>query len=542
MPIPSVPAFRGLPVFQPGIDEILAPETSPSRLPVGFGAVSQFDRRLLQVQLLRNLQAAGVAQLATRVAFGTEVFPAEVRAAAAPHVTPLDGRLPTFIELRLRDPHLVSLGSAPEPPIAGGVVISPRFFAEEERPVPPAGGPSDAPGLRGLGAPVVVTWILELNLLRVRFDPVSTSPGAAAPSATGTGTPTGSLGGVLVDAAPSTGAGPSGTESRVLLAAGRAVTRMPAHVASRPELLQAWVELDVARTETTAASEAPALAALLDDARGKDMLRSALAPLMTRAGLRLTPRVSPAGSLAPQQVAALGLPAMTVVHAVRLRPDGSEVLSLCFGFGDDRGSLTQLQPFLGASHFAHFVTLATLAPVVRTRWRLQPAAREFVGDVHVDMPLHEGSEETGEGTLRLHVRLDDDVTDVALMALEGEHGDVLRLACTEEVQLLRAWFADGSEVRDLGELKEPATFPLVVNVAPFTAAPAGERRDTPFRDFLRHVVEPVALPFVERFAVRRVGGFASEALGMIVSRWSLPTLQDQLVPPDEVGGAFGGGR
>jgi hypothetical protein len=346
----------------------------------------------------------------------------------------------------------------------------------------------------------------------------------------------GELGGVLSSGTLSTGGGGGGgsavVESRVLLGGGSAVTRFPTSLVSRPELLQAWLELDVARTDTSVTAEAVPLAALLATPRGEDMLRTALAVLVTRGGLRLSPRIALAGSLAPQQIAALGLPAVRVAHAVGRRLDGSEVLSLCFSFGEDAGgSLASLQPFLGASNFAFFVSLATAAPVVRTRWRLDRAGRTFVGDVPIEMPLRAGSEETGEGLVRLRVQLGHTLTEVGLMALESEQGDVLRLACDEEVQILRAWFADGSEVEDLGELGDPATLPLVVNVAPFAAPVPGEQRDTTFRVFLRQVLEPLARPLVEPFAIRRVSGFSSEALGAVVTRWSLPRPQDDLVAP-----------
>jgi hypothetical protein len=523
--------FRGLPSAAPLQSGAFDNVFNASSLPMGFDAVVQCDQLLVEVQLLRNLRSAQLHVPSVRVSFPDDGFPAEVRAAVAAALSqpwPAIVRSgQTFLELRLRDPALATLGPTPDPvATGGGGVVLPAFAVEATGAASAAAGSSAA--FETPSPPVQIAWTLELNLVRVRLpDPVDMAQRPAAARGSALARRPGETEEEPDPTDPGEdgpGSGPgTAREIRRRLAVGRATTKMPAYLVTHPELLQAWLELDVVRTETTASADDAPLTALLASARGQDMLRSALAKLVSRAGLRASPRVTVAGSMAPQQIAALGLPAMRAVHSVLRRPVGGEVLSVAFTFGDDGGgSVAQLQPFLGAGHSAHFVSLATLTPVLRTRWRLQPAAREFTGDVPVEMPRHAGSDETGQGTARVRVRLGEVLTDAALMALESEHGDVLRLACDEEIQLLAAWYADGSRVDDLGELGEPATTPFVVNVAPFTPTPAGELRDTPLRAFLLSVLEPLALPFVERYDVRQVDGFCSEALGALVARWSLP--------------------
>lgn len=74
---------------------------------------------------------------------------------------------------------------------------------------------------------------------------------------------------------------------------------MPTYLVARGDLLQAWVELDVAQAESTIFSDGSPLTELLAVQRGKDMLQSALALLTSRSGLRLTPRAAPACSRSP---------------------------------------------------------------------------------------------------------------------------------------------------------------------------------------------------------------------------------------------------
>ncbi len=138
------------------------------------------------------------------------------------------------------------------------------------------------------------------------------------------------------------------------------------------------------------------------------------------------------------------------------------------------------------------------------------------------MPLNEGSSDTGEGLLRVGVNLEDKLTNVALTAVTGIYGDVLQLECQERVQLLQAWWGDGTEMKDLGELAAPATMALLTNVAPFTPLVQGEATGTPFRKFIRFVLDPVAFPMVNAPEVDVVNGWISESLGIVLAYWSLP--------------------
>ena len=328
----------------------------------------------------------------------------------------------------------------------------------------------------------------------------------------------------------------SGIESRTLLASGSAILSTPASIRTDLSLLTTWLELDAARAEAAVTTDAEPLRALLAAPLGTEMLQTALAAVTTRGSLRASPLFALGGALSREQVAAMGLPAMHIVHAIHRPPDGRLLLTLGVSFGSDAHvSPAQLQPFIGSSDFASYVTLSFLTLVLGERWRMNSAGRHYLGNTQVEMPLSEGSDQTGQGTARVQVDLGDTLTEVVLAPYEGAHGDVVQLVCEETVQILQLWYADGTEVPDLGDLGKPATMPLVVNNAPFTPPDPDESRTSPFRAFVRSILEPLVFPFLEQFEIDSVDGFASAALGAVVTRWSLHVPR----PQDVIAGTAG---
>jgi hypothetical protein len=500
---------------------------SASALPTGFDAVVQCDARVLQRVLVANLQQVGARILSVRVPWARESFPPEVRAAVGTLVRPNETALAEVdIELRLIDPHLVSIGAGPEPQVDGTIVISSGVLARD-------GGafssPTRSTTVRS-GSPAQIAWTLELNLLR-RTPIRVASPNVPSGGNGGNGGSGSHLGGDAGSGATvSVGTLTAGVSTTV--ASGQVVTQIPASVMTRPELLQTWIELDVARTQAHITTLAASLTALLGTSLGTGMMQTAMAALTTQVGVRLSPLFALGGSMSPPQIAGLGLAGMQVARVVHNLAQGRQLLSLGINFGNDgQGSLAQLHPFIGASHFGYYVSLTTLAPVLRERWRMQPASREYVGNIRLEMPVHEGADETGQGTARVRVRLHEALTAVTLTPFIGEYGDVFQLSCDQEVQLLQLWWPDGTEVSDLGELGAPATMPFVVNNALFTPAEADEATTSPLRRLLRYVLEPIAFPFIERFDIQGVTGFSSAALGAVSACWSLhvPRPQDSLV-------------
>jgi hypothetical protein len=311
--------------------------------------------------------------------------------------------------------------------------------------------------------------------------------------------------------------------TRTRVASGVAVTRAPTVLVSRLDILQLWLDFDIAASATELETSEPLMADLLGAPVGQSWFEVSVARLTSAARLRACPRLALGGALTASQAAGLGLAAPRADYKVHALPSGAEILSLTASFGTDAGGLVaDLQSFIGHQDFAFLVSRLVLNPVLRARWRTNPAARQFTSDITLRMPISEGSETLGDGTARVRVRLGE-LNDASLMAAPVPLGDVLRLACDEEIEVLAVWWPNGQPVRDLGELGNPTVVPMTVNVAPFARATAGTNIQAPFRLFLLSVLEPLAAPLLDRFAIHGMAGFLSEALDASVCRWSLPS-------------------
>ena len=489
----------------------IAPAIDPGILPVGFDAVVQAAQAVLQQSLAGNLAAVGADTLSATVPYAGTTFPPALAAAIAPLIRPGEtsrSNEAIYVELVFSDPQLLSLSAGYEPPPGSVVVpVGPAVAEVAIAPVLPA-------------SPYQISWQVQLNLLRT-YTPVVIYAATATVS-------TGATTGATENAgAGSAGGGPAGppsgaTETRVLLATGTAVLQLAASTATNPALLEAWVELDSAGAQMSISTTSDPLHQLLGAPLGQQLVRSALLPLITQGSLRASPLFALGGVMSAAQVATVGLGVMNVVHAVQLLPDGRWLLSLGFTFGPDRhGSAAQLQPFVGSKDFAFFCSLELLAAVAGERWRINGTAREFVDTIPVQMPQNSSSDTIGVGTARVQIAFTDTLTSVIIVPFSSEAGDVVQLTCDGTVQILALWYADGSEVSDLGSLGNPETMPFVVNNAPFDVPPAAETSTAQFRALLRYVLEPLVLPFVDTFDVYAIDGYSSAALGAVIGSWSL---------------------
>lgn len=507
--MPFAGAIRTLEVFS-GVptEGVIVADLSP-RLPAGFDAVAQFSRDLLQASLVQNLTALGLVSVEVRRPWGAEVLPEGVAAAFAAEVRPQDSvtaNLELAVEFRLTNPRLRTLGERWVPPV----------LEKDARTAPafPTGKPGE------------IAWVVELNLLRIRREPeLEQAPVLSRRSgfgATRNDENLGTIGPVFEGGGPVFEPAPPVTITRTAIARGSAVTRAPLLLTARLDLLQTWVEFDLAAGATAAEPADDVMGELLDADLGEAWLEEASARLTAASRLRGCPRTAFGGALTSTQTAALGLTHARPDFQVHVTPDGAEVLSLSATFGADaHGLIEDLHPFLGNHDFALFVSRQVIDRVVRVRWRTNPRARMFINNVTVGMPFSEGSEVMGDGTARVHVRVGD-ISDVGLMAAPAPGGDVLRLTCEQTVQVLALWWPNGQPVRDLGELGEPADLPVTLNIAPYGRPEPGTDTQAPFRLYMLKVLEPLAVPLLDRFGLWRMQGFVSEALDACVCRWSLP--------------------
>lgn len=515
--MPFTEAFASTGVLGGLFDGRTRGDGPPGSLPVGFDAVAQFSHKLLQASLGRSLSALGLGSIDIRRPWVGEALPASVHDALSAHVrlselnTVLGG---VSIEFRLTDPVLRTLGERPQESQTASMRVA----------WPPVNAP-------GHGAPAEIVWSVELNLLKLRPSMVLTT--GSGPTASSSSSPVANFNDFAVGAenAPSEGEG-----TRIRVGAGRLVTKTAVTMSTRLDLLQAWLDFDLAGSSTALESGDAVITDLLAAAVGQAWFHDAVARLSSAGRVQACPRFALGGMLTSAQVAATDLTDGRADYQIHRTPSGAEILSVTFAFGDAGGGLVaDLQPFIGARDFALFVSREAMGPVIRARWSANAASRDITALVPLQMPLSAGSDDIGTGTAQINVQFGD-LDAVSLMAAAAPLGDVLRLTGPQTIHVLGMWWPNGDSVGDLGDLGKPTIVPSTLNVAPFADPPDRADTQSEFRRFMLSVLEPMAVPLLDRYAIYSLDGFLSEALDASICRWSLPPLTAGLADINAVGG------
>jgi hypothetical protein len=202
-----------------------------------------------------------------------------------------------------------------------------------------------------------------------------------------------------------------------------------------------------------------------------------------------------------------------------------------------RGITRLLSPFLERSDFAYAVSINLLGPALKARWDSTAAALFFVGDVPVELPVSQDSEETATGRARVHVSIAGVLQEAAFRPSVDNRGDPLRLLSAQTIRLLGLWDHRGRRITDLGPLRDPRTEPFVLPLFPFDRTPTLESGEInpDFAQFLLKLFPTIVYPLVERFRIKDITGITSNAAQMLLARWALRTPADEVRPP--VGGA-----
>jgi hypothetical protein len=486
-----------------GVDAFTADASSPGDVLAGFDAVVQFSRNLLQTQIARSLLEKGLNTLSARTAWDPTLAPPQLRAVVAARFHHIETRPGIELEVRLLTPTLT--GMTWPPPSPGG----------PEGPVDPT--PVSWPDVgreaqaRGLPRRVQVTWQVEINLLipslQTSVDPQSGGSGGT---------------GYYLE--------------RTLLGTGTAqVTATPNLASSRRWLF--GMELAFGDDAPTTNSDDLMVTELVSVDFGKALLGRAVAPLTLASDIKLTPTVGPAGPLSQPQMQRLDLPPLRVRDALLTDSRGVPVLSLCVDIGSPPSGVPRLlSPFLEHSDFAYAVSINLLGPALKARWDGTSAGLSFVGDVPVELPISEDSEETATGRARVYVSIAGVLGDAAFRPSIDYRGDPLRLLSEQTIRLLELWDYRERQITDLGPLGEARTEPFVLPLYLFDEPPAGLSQDLhpDFERFILKLLTVMVYPLVDRFRIKDVSGFTSSAMQLMLSRWTLRTPVDDVRPP--VGG------
>lgn len=506
----------------------------------GFDVVTQFSHGLLNHQVIRSLAQRRLTTLAAYVPWGSVALPASLLAGLPPQLALVLATGEARLELRLVQPYLSGLQWPLD--ITGGADSPISVSARRAR----AGTrPSSRTSSRVVGQrrTAHVTWRVEINLLTARLDvsvlAPSISTGGAAPPAGGTGHgPRGAAAlGDLLDLAVSDAAsgGDGRSWNRRLLASGRAVTNADAALDVPAGLWRFGMMLDFADTLASVTSELPGVTEFLATEGGTNLLVRALAPLKAAAGVRLTPEISPAGTISAAVAQRMNLPPFIVRDILLVNDSGGLVLSLCAQLGTATGGVLRLvRPFVGRQDFAYAASEAVLKPAYKTRWNLSAAGLSIVTDTPVELPVGDDPHVTETGRAQLSIGFSDVVDDVAIKALPDGKGDAVRLLSKQRLHLLNLWDHEGRRITDLGEMATPQEEAFVLPITLFNAVgTAPDALHPNFRTLMLKLMAILVFPTVQPFSIRTesISGFCSSAMKTVLVRWTLRTWRDDIRPP-----------
>jgi hypothetical protein len=476
---------------------------------LGFDAVVQFSRRLLEVQIESSLARLGLSPLAADVPWGTLPVPqALLTKLSNTFVNTLPFR-ETRLELRLVNPQIESMSWPAQDAAVDPLPVDSTLAAA---------GPSRRV--------VKVAWRLELSVLTARFDQATEIAPVASPP---TSRPSSPFGNVDLDLTVTTdvGAAPDSSRSwtRSTFAAGKAVLEADALLVSEPRRWRFGMELDFTDVAPSVTSDEPALVEFLAGA-GQTLLARAVAPLAD-AEVLLTPQVAPAGPLSSRSVQRIGLPGFQVVDRILTSREGHPILCLCLQLDGRSGGVARLvKPFLEVSDFGYAVSISILKPALKIRWRKFATGVSLAGEVPVEMPA--GDDPTDSETCRAQVlsHFADTLDDVTILSSVSPKGDALALLGRQTVQLLNLWRENGDRIPELGELGRPAEVPLALLLSLLSrSGPSSIRQE--LQNLLLKLLPVVVGPLLQGFAARNgsLTGFISGPLKTTFARWRLKPIQ-----------------
>ncbi len=479
--------------------------------PSGYDAVIQFSNRLLNQALNFNLQQDGLNILSARVPYQSGQLTPGLQAVAAAQVRHPDEVASVSLEVVLLSPAVSSLY----------VFAPPVIDVNSSGALPSARSRS----VGRFASTANITWVIQVNLFQPTLrataaQPASTPPPAGGARGLGVDAVNGGFA-TVATAEPLVGGGlPSG--SRMTIARGTALMHGTMSVGVAANLFRFCSQVDCGASPSTYQSTDAAMTEFLATPLATALLAQAVAPLVNGYLTRISPTVALAGNLNAGQVAALHLPAMHVAQEV-LSDSSGQILTLCATLGPSStgGSVGSL---LGGNDFCGYVGERVFRPVLLARWNANALRVPVVAEVPVELPVSQGSTQTGQGVARIQVSLSETLQQARLEPSDTYLGDPLQLISQQTVRLLRMWNPGGDEVTDLGTLADPAVVPLVINLQLYDKLPAGATQNVHpmVQAFLTALMAPLYVPIVEKLHGERFTGFASSSLHAVLLRWRVP--------------------
>jgi hypothetical protein len=270
------------------------------------------------------------------------------------------------------------------------------------------------------------------------------------------------------------------------------------------------------------------------------MLAQAVAPMLNGYLARISPTIALGGNLNAGQIAGLQLPALNVTEQV-LNDSNGQVLALCASLGQGPAGAS-VSSFLNRSDFSCYLGERIFGPVLSGRWNANAIRVPIVASVPVQMPVSQGSSQTGQGHAQIQVNLSDALKQSRIQPSDTNFGDPLQLVSEQTVQLLRLWDPGGNEVTDLGNLANPVVEPLVMNLQLFDILPAGAQQNVQLlvQNFIAALLSPIYLPVLGKLRAQNLSGFTSSSLRALVVSWSVPKVSWTAGLASGISGALSG--
>jgi hypothetical protein len=498
----------------------------PSSVPAGFDSIVQLNIHLINASLASNLASWNLNPLSARVPYQADLVSPKLRALIQPllgsHVSVLQG--PPQLEVQILAPAVQSLNwpVSPIQGVSGGGVTGVLARARKT---------GRKTVVLNRQKTVDLIWSVQVNLFRaasplVNVGEVATASVSAGPPSAGSVrggllSNTGTFGTGTITVAP-----PLPQGSRTTVASGSAAMRVPCESVADSQLFQFRLVANFEGVQATYSSDDAAMAQFLQTDLARSLLAQALAPLLNQYAVGLSPTFAIAGGLTPTQVIEARLPTLRMSDLV-LKDANGQLLAFCVSLGNDsEGTLDAVTSFLAGQDFAYYLSDRVYGPVLKGLWAANAIYTPTISNISVEMPVSQGSNDTGTGLARVQVVLANALTDAALVAsTQNDLGDPMRIESTMTVTLLGLWDPRGNQITDLGALGEPTVEPFALSLQLFNKpVGSGHVLEPPLSTTISAMFNPLYFPMIERYGVTAVSGYTSSPLRILVARWSLPRL------------------
>lgn len=323
--------------------------------------------------------------------------------------------------------------------------------------------------------------------------------------------------------------GEEGTPYSLVLGEGTVVTFASIQSRTQRNRFVFWGELVFVPTNLQPVRPADsAFRDLLSSPEYRRVLDRAIDSLCSgHGGIRVTPRFAfpmPQMPHRPEGTAPID-PVVVSLKATQTASADDEALAMGFNAPavGPRGDASLISPLLVAHNYACCLSSEIVESIIRTGWENLVLPASFISQGPLQVPDPDNPGEIGfSGRALVRFTVEPAPPRVSLAPSVIEFQDDIRIVCTQEVQLLRLWDEDGTEIEDLDDLAMPVRAPFEWRLQLFSEGP---QEESPGGLFLKRLaselLEGFYLPMATPAQLRNVAGAALASKGLVFLRANL---------------------